>query len=103
LTDFAGSLFARSPRLPARQSLGDGGRRGFARIFPYISAQIQKVFENQKSIFCPAGGGSALRSNTIPQGRISNFFLSAFGGTRSQFSCLRQAGVFRALWPKATY
>jgi hypothetical protein len=68
LTDFAGSLFARSPRL----------RRGFARIFPYISAQI-------KSIFCPAGGGSALQSNAIPQGGISNFFLSAFGGIRSQF------------------
>ncbi|MBU2539762.1 hypothetical protein KJ786_01195, partial [Patescibacteria group bacterium] len=42
IANFAGSLFARSPRL----------RRGFARIFPYISAQIQKVFENQKSVFC---------------------------------------------------
>jgi len=63
-------LFARSPRL----------RRGFARIFPYISAQNQRAFENQKSVFCPAGGGSALRSNAIPQNGISNFFLSAFGG-----------------------
>jgi len=39
-------LFARSSRL----------RRGFARIFLYILAQNQTVFENQKSVFCPAGG-----------------------------------------------
>jgi len=70
IANFGGSLFARSPRL----------RRGFARIFPYISAQNQRAFENQKSVFCPAGGGSALRSNAIPQNGISNFFLSAFGG-----------------------
>jgi hypothetical protein len=48
IANFAGSLFARSPRQ----------RRGFARIFPYISAQNQRAFENQKSVFCPAGGGS---------------------------------------------
>ncbi|MCX7997292.1 MAG: hypothetical protein N2691_06105, partial [Patescibacteria group bacterium] len=46
IANFAGSLLARSPRL----------RRGFARNFPCISAQ------NQKSIFCPAGGGSGRRS-----------------------------------------
>ena len=53
LTDFAESLFARSPRL----------RRGFARIFPHISAQNQRAFENQKSVFCPAGGGSACEAH----------------------------------------
>ena len=47
-TGFAGSLFARSPRL----------WRSFARIFPYISAQNQTDEQNQKSVFCPAGGGS---------------------------------------------
>ena len=54
IANFAGSLFARSPRL----------RRGFARIFPYISAQNQTDGQNQKSVFCPAGGGSELRSNS---------------------------------------
>ena len=48
IANLAGSLFARSPCL----------RRGFARIFPCISAQNQRAFENQKSVFCPAGGGS---------------------------------------------
>ena len=48
IANFAGSLFARSPRL----------WRGFARIFPYISAQNQTDGQNQKSVFCPAGGGS---------------------------------------------
>ncbi len=52
IANFAGSLFARSPRL----------RRGFARIFPYISAQNQTAFENQKSVFCPAGGGLGRQS-----------------------------------------
>jgi hypothetical protein len=56
-------LLARSPRL----------RRGFARIFPYISAQNQRAFENQKSVFCPAGGGSELRSNSQMK-FVSNFF-----------------------------
>jgi hypothetical protein len=41
-------LLAHSPRL----------WRGFARIFPYISAQNQRDGQNQKSVFCPAGGGS---------------------------------------------
>ncbi len=48
IANFAGSLLARSPRL----------RRGFARIFPYISAQNQTDGQNQKSVFCPVGGGS---------------------------------------------
>jgi hypothetical protein len=52
IANFAGSLFARSPRL----------RRGFARIFPYISAQNQTDEQNQKSVFCPAGGGSGRQS-----------------------------------------
>ncbi len=65
---------ARSPRL----------RRGFARIFPYISAQNQRDGQNPKSVFCPAGGGSELRSNSQMK-FVSNFFLSAIGGIRSQF------------------
>jgi len=54
IANFAGSLFARSPRL----------RRGFARIFPYILGLNQTDGQNQKSVFCPAGGGSELRSNS---------------------------------------
>ncbi|OQY68204.1 hypothetical protein B6D29_01080 [Microgenomates bacterium UTCPR1] len=48
IADFAGGLFARSPRL----------RRGFARIFSYILGLNQTDGQNQKSVFCPAGGGS---------------------------------------------
>jgi len=58
IANFAGSLFARSPRL----------RRGFARIFPYISAQNQTDGQNQKSVFCPAdrrfGAAKADRAKT---------------------------------------
>ena len=48
IANFAGSLFARSPRL----------RRGFARIFQYILGLNQTDGQNQKSVFCPVGGGS---------------------------------------------
>jgi hypothetical protein len=36
--------------------------RGFARIFPYILGLNQTAFENRKSVFCPAGGGSACKA-----------------------------------------
>jgi hypothetical protein len=75
LTIFAGSLFARSPRL----------RLGSLRKFPYILGLNQKDGQNQKRFFYPAGGGSALRSNTQNENFVFNFFLSAFGGIRSQF------------------
>ena len=48
IANFAGSLFARSPRQ----------RRGFARIFPYISALNHTAGGNQTGFFCPAFGGS---------------------------------------------
>jgi len=91
IANFAGSLFARSPRL----------RRGFARIFPYISAQNQRAFENQKSVFCPAGGGSALRCNSQIK-FVSNFFQCRKAALRSQFF---NPALFppKAEWPKATY
>ena len=86
IANFAGSLFARSPRL----------RRGFARIFPYISAQNQRAFENQKSVFCPAGDGSGRRSrqskNTPLRNLLKCFCFPIFsacpdfiGTLRSQF------------------
>jgi hypothetical protein len=68
-------LFARSPRL----------RLGSLRKFLYILGLNQRDEQNQKSVFCPAGGGSALRSNAQNKNFVSNFFLSAFGGIRSQF------------------
>ena len=55
IANFAGSLLARSPRLRRVRSLS---RNGGTRIFPYISAQNQTGGQNQKSVFCPAGGGS---------------------------------------------
>jgi hypothetical protein len=63
IANFAGSLLARSPRLRRERSLS---RLGGTRIFPYISAQNQSDGQNQKTIFCPAGGGSALLRNAIP-------------------------------------
>jgi len=41
--------------------------------------------QNQKLQFCPAGGGSALRSNAQNENFVSSFFLSAQGGIRNQF------------------
>jgi len=94
-------LFARSPRL----------RRGFARIFPCISAQNQRAFENQKSVFCPAGGGSGRRSrqskNTPLKELLKCFCFPIFSACRkaalrSQFF---NPALFppKAEWPKATY
>ena len=101
IANFAGSLFARSPRL----------RRGFARIFPYISAQNQRAFENQKSVFCPAGGGSGRRSRQSKNAPLRNllkcFCFPIFSACR--FAALRNQFFNPALfpptaeWPKATY
>jgi len=86
IANFAGSLFARSPRQ----------RRGFARIFPYISALNQTDGQNQKSVFCPAGDGSGRRSrqskNTPLRNLLKCFCFPIFsacpdfiGTLRSQF------------------
>jgi len=45
----------------------------------------QRDGQNQKRFFYSAGGGSALQSNAQNENFVSNFFLSAFSGTRSQF------------------
>ena len=77
IANFEGSLFARSPRL----------RRGFARIFPYISEQNQTAFENQKSVFCPAGGGSACEAR-YPANAVFPIFSACpdkIGTLQSQF------------------
>ena len=91
IANFAGSLFARSPRL----------RRGFARIFPYISAQNQRAFENQKSVFCPAGGGSGRRSRhskNMPLKEILKCFcFPIFSACR--FAALRSQFFNPALFP----
>ncbi len=84
IANFAGSLFARSPRQ----------RRGFARIFPYISAQNQTDGQNQKSVFCPAGGGSKRQSRQSKNTPLRNllkcfcfpiFSECRFAAPRSQF------------------
>ena len=103
IANFAGSLFARSPRL----------RRGFARIFPYISAQNQTVFENQKSVFCPAGGGSGRRSrqskNTPLRKLLKCFCFPIFSVCPDEIGTLRSQFFNPALFPpkaerpKATY
>jgi len=72
---FWGSLIARSPRL----------RLGSLRKFLYISGLNQRDGQNQKLQFYSAGGGSALLRNAQNENFVSNYFLSAFGGIRSQF------------------
>jgi len=77
IANFGGSLFARSPRL----------RRGFARIFPYISELNQKDGQNQKSVFCPAGGGSACEAR-YPANAVFPIFSACpdkIGTLQSQF------------------
>ena len=101
IANFAGSLLARSPRL----------RRGFARIFPYISAQNQRDGQNQKSVFCPAGGGSGRQSrqskNTPLRNLLNCFCFPIFSTCR--FAALRSQFFNSALFPpkaerpKATY
>ena len=58
-----GHLIARSPRL----------RRGYARIFPYISELNRKGGQIQIQFFGKANGGSELRSNSQMK-FVSNFF-----------------------------
>ncbi len=65
---------ARSPRL----------RRGSLRKNPFVWRLNQTAGEARRELVCPAGGGSELRSNSQME-FVSNFFLSAKGGTRSQF------------------
>jgi len=50
-----------------------------------ISELNQRVGQIQIQFFGKANGGSELRSNSSRKCGISNFFLSAFGGIRSQF------------------
>jgi hypothetical protein len=73
--NFWGNLISRSPRL----------RLGSLRKFLYILGLNQRGGQNQKRFFYPAGGGLALRSNAQNENFVSNFFLSAKGGIRSQF------------------
>jgi hypothetical protein len=103
-------LLARSPRLRRERSLS---RLGGTRIFPYISAQNQRDGQNQKSVFCPAGGGSGRQSrqskNTPLKNLLKCFCFPIFsvcpdeiGTQRSQFF---NPALFppKAGWSKATY
>jgi len=54
---------------------------GFYSDFPPQSA---KPPTNPSRLFCPAGGGSELRSNSQMK-FVSNFFLCRFAALRSQF------------------
>jgi len=54
-----------------------------------ISELNQRVGQIQIQFFGKANGGSELRSNSSRKCGISNFFLSAFGGTQSKFSIPR--------------
>jgi hypothetical protein len=74
LTIFQDEMIARSPRL----------RRVSLRKKPVVAGLNQTAGEARRGLFCPAGGGSELRSNSRMK-FVSNFFLSAFGGIRSQF------------------
>jgi hypothetical protein len=69
-------LFARSPRL----------RWGFARIFLYILAQNQTAFENQKSVFCPAGGQKE-KEKLSPQYSIVEWLCVGCGGCTCAWGC----------------
>src|SRR3990167_6435880 len=74
LTIFQNEMIARSPRL----------RRVSLRKKPVVSGLNQTAGEARRGLVWKAGGGSELRSNSQIQ-FVSNFFLSAFGGIRSQF------------------
>jgi len=63
ISNFQGKEVARSPRL----------RRGYARIFPYISELNRKGGQIQIQFFGKANGGSELRSNSQMK-FVSNFF-----------------------------
>ena len=81
---FWGNLFTRSPRF----------RLGSLRKFPYILGLNQRNGQNQKLQFYPTDGGSALQSNAQNENFVSNFFLSAFGGIRSQFLLLLSKAIY---------
>jgi len=74
LTIFQDERVARSPRL----------RRVSLRKKPVVSGLNQTAGEARRGLVLKAGGGSELRSNSQMK-FVSNFFLSAFGGIRSQF------------------
>src|SRR3990167_4644137 len=74
LTIFQDEMIARSPRL----------RRVSLRKKPVVAGLNQTAGEARRGLVWKAGGGSELRSNSQIQ-FVSNFFLSAFGGIRSQF------------------
>ncbi len=74
LTIFQDEMIARSPRL----------RRGSLRKNPFVWRLNQTAGEARRGLVWKAGGGSELRSNSQMK-FVSNFFLSAFGGIRSQF------------------
>jgi len=112
IANFAGSLLA-PPSLKLRRT-GRSPRlwRGFARIFPYISAQNQRAFENQKSVFCPAGGGSGRQSRQSKNTPLRNllkcfcfpiFSACRFAAQRSQFLNPALFPAAKAERPKATY
>ena len=74
---------ARSPRRSlSRTAMRE---RVSLRRKPCISELNRKVGQIQIQFFGKANGGSELRSNSSRKCGISNFFLSAFGGIRSQF------------------
>ena len=59
--------------------------RGWLKFFLDFPIKFAKRQTNPKRFFCPASGGSALRSNAQNENFVSNFFLSAEGGIRIQF------------------
>ena len=75
LTIFQDERIARSPRL----------RRVSLRKKPVVWRLNQTAGEARRGLVWKAGGGSELQSNSSRICGISSFFLSAFGGIRSQF------------------
>jgi len=85
LTIFQDERIARSPRL----------RRVSLRKKPFVLGLNQTAGEARRGLVWKAGGGSELQSNSSRKCGISNFFLSAFGGIRSQFFNLALYGQRR--------
>jgi len=79
-------LFARSPRL----------RRGFARNFRRILGLNQTDGQNQKSVFCPAGGGSACEARYPARAGLPIFSIPPLAEYEASF-------CFPRFRPKATY
>jgi len=75
-------MIARSPRRSlSRTAMRE---RVSLRKKPVVWRLNQTAGEARRGLVWKAGGGSELRSNSQMQ-FVSNFFLSAFGGIRSQF------------------